>query len=259
MRVAPSPTADFPLNSFVMRALTAIGVAALLAFPARARAAEGAASPAGDPPAASAETAAAKPPEGAGGTTAAPANPSPAVRGTAVKKFPKLTEPSLEHVYQLGIALLPGLGFRVIAPYQDGIDCGQQAKRVCTGMLPFFMDVQPSFGVARHWDALVDLRFGIGTDFTHGHEIAVAPGVRYWVDPELPAKFFATIQAVYDVTNQNNVKVRDSDFAVRNSNGFMFEIMRNFGLYLQFGETIGFARWLRFEVDGGVGIQARMP
>ncbi len=240
-----------------MRVLTAFGVAALLVAPARARAAEGAASPAGGPRDGAAETAppkAAEPPR-----ATIPASPAPAVRGTAVKKFPKLTEPTLDHRYQLGIGLLPGVGFRVIAPYQDGIDCGQQAKRVCTSMVPFFMDVQPSFGVTRHWDALVDLRFGIGTDFTHGHEFAVAPGVRYWVDPELAAKFFATIQAVYDVTNQNNVNVRNSDFAVRNSNGFMFEIMRNLGLYLQFGETIGFARWLRFEVDGGVGIQARMP
>jgi len=240
-----------------MRALTAFGVAALLAFPGRARAAEGAPSAAGGPHEGAAESAPANAAEAAAPT--GPASPAPAVRGTAVKRFPKLTEPPLDHHYQLGIAVLPGVGFRVIAPYQDGIDCGQQAKRVCTGMLPFFMDVQPSFGVTRHWDALVDLRFGIGTDFTHGHEFAVAPGVRYWVDPELAAKFFATIQAVYDVTNQNNVRVRNSDFAVRNSNGFMFEIMRNFGLYLQFGETIGFARWLRFEVDGGVGIQARMP
>jgi hypothetical protein len=29
--------------------------------------------------------------------------------------------------------------------------------------------------------------------------------------------------------------------------------------YLQFGETIGFVRWLRFDIDGGVGVQARLP
>ena len=57
------------------------------------------------------------------------------------------------------------------------INCGQQGKRVCTGLLPFFLDVQPSFGFAEHWDVLVDLRFGIGTDFTTSHQFAVAPGV----------------------------------------------------------------------------------
>jgi hypothetical protein len=35
--------------------------------------------------------------------------------------------------------------------------------------------------------------------------------------------------------------------------------MRNLGFYLQFGETLGFRRWLRFEIDGGVGVQARIP
>ena len=84
------------------------------------------------------------------------------------------------------------------------INCGQQGKRVCTGMLPFFLDVQPSFGFAEHWDVLVDLRFGIGTDFTTSHQFAVAPGFRYWVDPELPFKFYATIQGVFDATAQHN-------------------------------------------------------
>ena len=39
----------------------------------------------------------------------------------------------------------------------------------------------------------------------------------------------------------------------------MFEVMRNFGVYVQFGETIGFVRWLRFEIDVGIGVQARFP
>ena len=82
------------------------------------------------------------------------------------KQFPKLRQASLLHKYQLGIAVLPGVGFRGIFPYQENVNCGQQAKRVCTGLLPFFLDVQPSFGFAEHWDVLVDLRFGIATDFT---------------------------------------------------------------------------------------------
>jgi hypothetical protein len=248
-----------------MRVLSAVAILSILAFGSRARAAEDPA-PGGPTPGVPGPTSA--PAAAAGGGDAAPtasAEPpsagdaAPTVRGMRAKKFPKLSEPSLVHLYQLGLAVLPGAGFRIIAPYQEGIDCGQQAKRVCTGMLPFFMDVQPSFGFAQHWDVLMDLRFGIGVDFTHSREFSVAPGVRYWVDPELPTKFFATIQGVYDATNQNNLKVRNTDFGVRNSNGFMFEVMRNLGFYLQFGETVGFARWLRFEIDAGVGLQARMP
>jgi hypothetical protein len=175
------------------------------------------------------------------------------------RRFAPLRQASLLHKYQLGIALLPGVGFRGIAPYDDGVNCGQQAKRVCTGMLPFFLDVQPSFGITERWDILIDLRFGIDTDFTRTRQFAIAPGFRYWVDAELPFKFFATIQGVFDATAQRSALVQDNDFGVRNSNGFMFDLMPNLGVYVQFGETLGFRRWLRFEIDGGVGVQARIP
>jgi hypothetical protein len=235
-----------------MRAPLVTAVFALLAPVAAATSAQAAddAAPAGGGAAAPAG-------EAASGDGATPGTPT--VENTTPKKFPKLRAPSLSHVYQLGLAVNPGIGYRVIAPYQENIDCGQQAKRVCTGLLPFYLDTQASFGFAQHWDVLVDLRFGILSDFTHSHEFAVAPGVRYWVDPDQSVKFYATMQGVYDATAQDNPLVRGNDFGVRNANGFMFEVMRNLGFYVQFGETIGFARWLRFEIDGGVGVQARMP
>ncbi len=224
-----------------------------LAAAPSARAAEGE-PPAGSAPAAEEQPAAAAP---------VPAEEQPPSVTRPPKQFPKLRQPSLLHKYQLGIAAMPGAGFRGIFPYSGAMDeminCGQQGKRVCTGMLPLFLDVQPSFGFAEHWDVLVDLRFGIGTDFTRAHQFAVAPGFRYWVDPELGFKFYATIQGVFDATAQHNPLVKDNDIGIRNANGFMFEVMRNLGFYIQFGETLGFVRWLRFEIDGGVGVQARIP
>ena len=175
------------------------------------------------------------------------------------KRFPRIAPPSLFHKDQFGVSLMPGSGYRIIAPYKDGVPCGQGTNRVCTGWLPFFVDVQPSFGFARHWDVIVDLRFGVAADFNGSHQFAVAPGIRYWVDADLPTKFFATFQGVYDLNPQHEPGVKDYDFGVRNANGFMLEVMRNLGFYLQFGETLGFVRWLRFEVDGGVGVQARFP
>jgi hypothetical protein len=175
------------------------------------------------------------------------------------KRFPRLQPPSLVHKDQFGISILPGTGYRIIAPYKDNISCGQGTNRVCTGRLPFFLEGQASFGFARSWDVIVDLRFGVEPDFNGSHDFAVAPGVRYWVDADLPTKFFATIQGVYDLNPQHDPGIKDYDFGVRNANGFMYEVMRNLGFYLQFGETLGLVRWLRFEVDGGVGVQARFP
>lgn len=175
------------------------------------------------------------------------------------KRFPRLKRPSLLHLDQFGVSVLPGTGYRIIAPYKDNVPCGQLNVRVCSGRLPFFIDTQASFGFARRWDVIVDLRFGVEADFSQSHQFVVAPGVRYWVDAERPAKFFATIQGVYDLNPQHDPGVKDYDFGVRNANGFMFEVMRNLGFYLQFGETVGLVRWLRFEVDGGIGVQARFP
>jgi len=180
------------------------------------------------------------------------------------KVFPRLKPPTLSHRLQFGLALGSGTGYRGIFPYQEMIYCGKSSNggndRVCTSRLPAFLDVQPSFGFAEHWDVVVDLRFGLEQDFTQSHEFAVAPGVRYWVDPEEAAKFFATIQIAYDTTPQHDVALsHNDDVALRNSNGFMFDVMRNFGVYVQFGETIGFVRWLRFEIDAAAGVQARLP
>jgi hypothetical protein len=198
---------------------------------------------------------------------APPAPPAPTARPVdqspppPAKVFPTLRGPDLDHKLQFGFALLPGTGYRTIFPYQETVGCGQVDKHVCSGRLPFFLDVQPSFGFAFHWDVLVDLRFGLEQDFTNTHQFAVAPGFRYWTDPEEPIKLYATIQIAYDTTAQHdtaNLK-HNNDVAFRNSNGVMFEVMRNFGIYVQAGETIGFVRWLRFEIDLGVGVQARIP
>ena len=77
----------------------------------------------------------------------------------AATDFPPLAPPSLSHRSQFGLALLTGSGFRVLVPYAENVYCGQPGERVCSGRLPFFLDVQPSYGLGPHWDVIVDLRF----------------------------------------------------------------------------------------------------
>ena len=187
------------------------------------------------------------------------ATPARADEGSTARVFPALVSPSLSHESQLGVALLPGSGYRVLFPYAEGIVCGQLGKRVCAGRLPTFLDVQPSYGLSAHWDLLLDLRFGLERDFARTHEVAFAPGFRYWTEAEQRVKFFATLQVVYDATEQHTRALNGSDLGLHNANGLMVEIMRDLGFYAQFGDTIGFVRWLRFEIDLGVGVQARFP
>jgi len=173
--------------------------------------------------------------------------------------FPPLVPPSLSHRSQFGLAVLPGSGFRVLIPYGENVYCGQPNERVCSGRLPFFLDVQPSYGLGPHLDVLVDLRFGLEADFARTHQFAIVPGFRYWTDAEARLKFFATLQLAYDTTEQHNRALTGYDLAFHNSNGLMWEVMPDLGFYAQLGDTVGFVRWLRFEIDLGVGVQARFP
>ncbi len=92
-----------------------------------------------------------------------------------------------------------------------------------------------------------------------GRQFAVAPGVRFWLDRDLRLKFFTTLQALFDATAQGQARVRNTDFGLRNSNGLMYDAVRNVGVYLQFGESIGVVRWFRVELDLGLGLQVRLP
>jgi hypothetical protein len=190
-----------------------------------------------------------------GPSPAAPAPPPPARAERP---------PRLDHEHQFGLAVMPGIGYKVIVPYQEGKTCGDSSgddsKRVCTNTVPFFIDLQAAFGVSTRIDLLLDLRFGVGKDrVTSTRQFAAAPGIRIWLDPDLPFKFYTTLQVLFDSTEQKQRGISDTDWGIRNSNGFMYDPIRNVGFYFQFGDSIGFKRWFRIELDAGLGVQVRFP
>jgi len=190
--------------------------------------------------------------------------PAPAEAPPVVAVSPRRLVPSLSHDMQFGLAVMPGDGYRVVVPYtRDLTDCGDHAQmgaHVCSSRAPMFLDLQPSFGIEQSWDIIVDLRLGLEKDFNTFRPFFVMPGFRYWLESESHVKFFTTVQFVYDGTEQQPTsKHKRSDFGFRNSNGLMIEVMRNLGVYFQVGETLGFVRWFSVTVDGGIGVQARMP
>jgi hypothetical protein len=106
---------------------------------------------------------------------------------------------------------------------------------------------------------MADLRLGLARDrVSDDHQVAVAPGLRVWVDRDAPLKLYTTAQLVLDATPYHGV-VPSPDFGVRNANGLMYDARRELGFYFQFGETLGLRRWLRFELDAGVGVEWRWP
>jgi hypothetical protein len=169
----------------------------------------------------------------------------------------------VNHFGQGGISIMPGTGYRVLVPYREGIHCGDASgninRRVCTHILPFFLDLQLSYGLHPRLDFIVDLRFAVQKDPVPGggHQFALAPGVRYWLDQGVALKFYATGQAIFDYTDY--IEVSKSDFALRNADGVMYDAIRNVGFFFQVGWTMGFSRWYRLELDAGLGVQVRFP
>lgn len=173
--------------------------------------------------------------------------------------------PDLAHTRQVGLSVMPGIGYRVIARYNDRQFCldrsEDDSKWVCTNEVPFFLDLSASYGLSEGLDLLADVRLGLGKDQASGvgRQFAIAPGVRLWLDRGKRMKFYTTVQVAFDHTKQGQDRVRDSDWGLRNANGFMYDAIRNLGFFVQVGETIGVVRWFRIEVDAGVGVQVRFP
>jgi hypothetical protein len=256
-----------------MRNLSVIALSMMVVVPAVAP--KSALAQAAEPAASSAEAKGAAPDDAATGATGESGRKPKRRSATAQEEPSQAPEPTKffggpaapNHYLQTGLSVMPGTGYRLIVPYSDGQFCGDSSginkKRVCAHSVPFFLDFQLSFGVATRADLIADLRFGLQRDSaavknSQGErQFAFAPGLRFWLDQEVALKFYTTLQFVYDYGNFDGVS--NSDYGVRNANGLMYDPLRNVGFYVQFGETIGLARWFRIDLDVGLGVQVRFP
>ena len=154
----------------------------------------------------------------------------------------------------------------------DGTYCGDidtSAKNmfapVCTGRAPMSLDFELGFGVARKIDLIAELRIGLEPDFgaspsSDGPRVFhLSPGARVFFSDGGRAKLFTTAQLVFDFSGYEDASGgrRGADFGVRNLDGLWIDLDRAYGFYAYVGDTLTVARWMRFELEAGVGIQGR--
>jgi hypothetical protein len=182
--------------------------------------------------------------------------------GTAVAEEPPAGEGRrISHAGQVGVHLALGTGYRVVAPYDDEY-CGA-ADEVCLGRSPVSLDLGLAYGVNSKLEVLLEMRIGLERDFgttpdTDGPRLrSYAPGVKVYISDVGVTKFFSTLQLVIDTTDFDQSP--GTDFAVKQTNGLQLDVHETVGLFFYFGEVVGWDRWLRFEMEGGVGLQARFP
>ena len=176
------------------------------------------------------------------------------------------TEQQYRHGGQFKIYGQVGAGYRLIFPYHDDY-CGDATQSYCRGGTPFWLELGLGYGVTDAFEVLTDVRLGLGEDFAPAtgpkkgpKQLVIAPGIRVFIDDAGSIKFFTTFQLAIDRTDYSAAGVSAAtDVGLRNVNGFLVDLHRTFGIYVHVGETISFVRWLRFEIDGGIGMMVRVP
>jgi hypothetical protein len=214
------------------------------------------------------------PPDSGDSTGAAPED------ATKQPLAPTVPAPSrardLSHRGQFGLSMRTGVAFRWLTPYDSGDYCGERSpdtasgnSPVCLGRAPMSLDFEVSYGASSKADAILEMRVGVERDFSAAGNSGnagprlfhLAPGVRYYYAEGASSKLFTTAQLVLDLTGYQDAagKDRGVDFGLRSINGLWFDFRRNLAGYIYLGGTLTAVRWLRVDIEGGVGIQFRYP
>ena len=180
----------------------------------------------------------------------------------------------LSHHRQFQLSVRTPFGLRGIATYDDTY-CGDTDTsrpsgfaKVCTGRSPFAVDFELGYGIKRTIDLVLELRVGIEQDFGNTpasddgpRAFHLSPGARFFFSDEGRSKLFTTAQVVLDFAGYEDAagEALGTDFGLRNMSGLWIDLERSYGFYVFVGSTATFSRWLRFELEAGLGIQGRYP
>lgn len=170
------------------------------------------------------------------------------------------------HHHKLGAGLRVGTGYRALFPYDDEFcgalkDDGAPANP-CIERAPARLDVALTYGLTDSVEILLDMQLGIERDFGAAPDrdgprvVAFAPGIGGRLATFGEVGFYSAVQLVVDVGDYEQAD--GADLAVQNLNRLQVDIGR-YGIYGFFAETIGWKRWLKFELFGGAGAELRFP
>lgn len=176
-------------------------------------------------------------------------------------------QPAFDHKGQVGLHLQGVMGYRSIVTYDEEF-CGDLKdsggnRSTCYGRSPFGFDVGLGYGVLSMLEVFLEMRLGVERDIGVSPSmdgprmVALAPGIKAYLGRIGEMAFFSTLQLPIDFTSFDQVD--KNDFGIRNVNGLQLDLHRTFGLYVMFGEEVSWRRWLRFEIEAGLGLQARFP
>jgi len=203
--------------------------------------------------------------------------PKPATGTSSLEALtPSPLKPHLDHAHQGGVEVGIGWGFRVIKPYGD-IWCGSRSHDdsspndpFCTSAIPLYFDIGGSYGITKTVDVVAHFRYGLLKDsISNRRPLTLLAGIRLWIDSVGSLKFGLGIEAMFDFTKQDGYKQLRPGYDTPKQDSFdvggrvygqlQYDFLRYVGLYAQFGGLLGALRWIRLELEGTLGVQARFP
>lgn len=184
---------------------------------------------------------------------------------------PPIKKKNLSHRYQVSVDVAVGVGGSFIITYKDSVWCGKGDPGVendsfCTGLAPVMIDFGLGFNVLHALEILAEFRLGLMKDVVGNRPLMVMPGLRLWLDPQDPFKIGLALQMVIDLTKQeaqlpsvlpeNGQKL---DLGVRFYAQFQYDFLRYFGIFGRIGLIGTFQKWMGFNLEAQLGVQARFP
>jgi hypothetical protein len=172
------------------------------------------------------------------------------------------TDEGISNKGQFGVHFKVGTGYRGILRYNEEY-CGQAGEDLCLERSPFSLDLGVSYRATERLELLVEMRLGLESDFgindaTSGDKVrSYSPGLKLYFSDAGTIKFFSTLQLVIDTTDYEQAD--KLDWGLKNTSGLQIDMHKTVGIYFFFGEIVSWSRWLRLELEGGMGIQARFP
>lgn len=196
-----------------------------------------------------------------GTPTKSPGDEDPARTAAAAKSY--------GHRGQFGIRAGVSAGYEILIQYDDSPSCGfndnGDEKVVCAHVAPGAFDLAFSYALLDSLEPYFWLRFGLG-DQPETHTAATSLyglGLRIYTLNESqlklyfePALALSTEGAIAGALPNDNY---DTDYVVHLHFGLQYDFLRQLGLYVSAGPNVTFVRAIGTEIEGSIGLQARLP
>lgn len=177
--------------------------------------------------------------------------------------------PTYGHQGQFGLRAGVGVGYKVLVRADDSppcdVDGDGDVESVCAYNTPGVFDLAASFAVFDAIEPYVWMRFGLSEDDTTLTEATrlIGAGLRVYTMSDAQLKLFFEPALAVEFEGATDAAPTDAnydtDFVVHGHFGLQYDFMAYLGLYASIGPNVSFVRAIATELEGSIGLQARVP